>query len=186
MNNLLLISSDQISRSINKIATEINSIGEDIVFILVKDNSFNFLINILKYLTIKDFYIKHYSNIEYNDFFNGKNVIIIDTVVSKGKKIEELKNAVSKYCKTVKTCCLLNKTIKGKSFIPDILGYKVLNLDYKGYGIDYKGNGCDYKITQDNIYCLEKENKNHPDNIIFKSDEYYKKVLIVIEKQSNL
>jgi hypoxanthine-guanine phosphoribosyltransferase len=179
MNNLLLISSEQITRSVNKIANEINSIGENTVIILVKENSLNFLIHILKLLTIKEYYVKYYHNLVINDFYVDKNVIIIDTLVNKGNKMEEIRNDISKYTKSIKTCCLLNKTIKGKNFTPDIIGYKVPNLDYKGFGLDYK-------ITQDGIDCLEKENKNHPDNIIFKNPEYYKKVLIVIEKQSNL
>ena len=167
----LSISSDEIGKSVDTLAMQINTKleGKEVVFIAVLNGSFMFASDLLKKIRFncRISFVKFasYEGMEssgqlrqlvgINEELEGKTVVIIEDIVDSGNTLNKMIEEIRKFRPAeIKTIALLFKPDAYKyPHKIDYTGFRISNDFVVGYGLDYNGLGRNL----DGIYSLAKE-----------------------------
>lgn len=154
-----LITSEQIQKRVNEIATQLNERfeGKNPIFLGILNGSFLFIADIFKKLTIhcevSFLKINSYQNtsstgkmkelIGLKESLEGRHVVVLEDIVDTGKTLDfimktlEIHNPAS-----ITIATLLHKP--EATIVPiklDYVGFEIKNEFVVGYGLDYNGYG---------------------------------------------
>jgi hypoxanthine phosphoribosyltransferase len=148
-----LYSAESISFRVKELAQQINEDykGEELTILMLFTGSFIFAADLLRHITvpakIKGMTVASYAGTTRHELtydrsqlpeYADRHILIVDDIIDTGKTLFALKQEFEKVvCKSVKTCCLLDKESKRLvDLYPDYTGFIVPDYFVVGYGMD--------------------------------------------------
>ena len=159
----LYINADEIQKSVNRIAQEINRdfVGKNPIFLVVLNGSFMFASDLLKQINIpcEVSFIKlsSYSGtqttsevkqiIGLTENLENRNVIIIEDIIDTGITMEHIMEQLKAFqTESIKIAtCLFKPAAFIKQFFIDYVCIEIPNDFIIGYGLDYNGYARNYQ-----------------------------------------
>lgn len=157
------ITSDEIQRSIEKLAQQINTdlAGKDVIFLGILNGCFMFAGDLFKHIElpcqITFLKLASYQGtsssgnvkrlIGINENIEGKTVVILEDIIDTGNTLDSIIKQLKGYEPAdIKVATLLYKPdAYKKSFAIDYAAFKIPNEFIIGYGLDYDGYGRNLK-----------------------------------------
>jgi hypoxanthine phosphoribosyltransferase len=167
----LLVSSDKIQESVNRMAAEMNKDlkGRDVIFLGILNGAFMFVSDLIRridlecqisFLKLATYEGSSSSGnikrlIGLDEDISGKTVVILEDIIDTGFTIDSIFKQLKGYGPgDIKIAALLFKPDRfDRDSKPDYTGIEIPNDFVAGYGLDYKGYGRNLK----DIYVMTDE-----------------------------